>query len=166
MPWFKILIFYLLSGFGGYLFGATCDTQGYLFVGCQPATCGFIGGMTALMIVNTKALAPLGAKRYCLIALFPILFLVVLLYTMSSWKVLPNFFKPNDPYAQLGGLLSGLFLGLAMVPRVRRIGRMNGSFEKKLVPLGMGLLLLMWSILLLCFFLADSYPRIYPGTIN
>jgi membrane associated rhomboid family serine protease len=34
MPFHKMLAFYLLCGFGGYLFSCTCDTDGYLEVGC------------------------------------------------------------------------------------------------------------------------------------
>lgn len=168
MPFWKQLSFYLICGFGGYLFGGCCDTDGFLFVGCQPAVCGFIGGMAANLIVNFHAMHQLGGMRFCFLALIFGVFILVLLYTMPAWDVLTNGFKPADPLAQLGGLLTGLFVGLAMMPRVRRVAAHPGSYEKKLSLVGLGLCGLMWGILLTCFYLAATYPRIlnYEGTLG
>jgi hypothetical protein len=87
MTFLKQLAFYLACGFGGYLFSVTCDSEGALMVGCLPAVCGFIGGIAALVIVNFKALQALDSMRFCLLFLIFGIFIMVLLFTSTQWKV-------------------------------------------------------------------------------
>lgn len=158
MPFFKTLMFYLIVGFGGELFGAVCNTNSYLWTGSQPASCGLLGGMLGLLILNWKALSRAGNIRIML-AIFPfIIFISVLLYTMNSWSPIPgNLFAATSPTAMFGGFLTGVPLGLIMLPAVRPIARQPTSIEKKLRKIGALILLILWAVFLVCFFLADDY---------
>lgn len=115
----KQFLFYFVVGFSGYLFACTCDNEGFIIVGCQPAICGLLGGLFALLIRNFKALSALESMRFCILAIILFLFLMILLYSMPAWTVHTNYFKPVDPLSQVGGFLSGIFTGLILMPTVR-----------------------------------------------
>ena len=54
---------------------------------------------------------------------------------------------------------------MVMMPRVRRVAKNRGSYEKKISIVGLGLLALMWIILFSCLYFANDYPQFYPGLL-
>jgi ABC-type Co2+ transport system permease subunit len=61
--------------------------------------------------------------------------------------------------------LTGLFLGMAMMPAVRQAARQPKSYEKKIAMVGLALLAVMWIILGSCLYFADDYPLYYSGAL-
>lgn len=51
-----MFILYLISGFGGIMFGSAVNPIASLTVGCMPAIFGMLGGQVACIVLNYKAL--------------------------------------------------------------------------------------------------------------
>lgn len=70
----------------------------------------------------------------------------------------------GDPLGELGGWLSGLFLGMAFMPAVRAEAQRPKSFEKRIQMVGLAIFTVMNIILWPCMFLACEYtPNMVDG---
>lgn len=114
----RMLFFYLLSGYVGALFGAVCDSEGALFVGCNAACFAMFAAMISCLIVNWKALAAYPQLKPPLIFSLIMFTIMLMLNSSSNTNTLP-YYHPHMVWGNWGGFINGLFLGLIMVPRAR-----------------------------------------------
>lgn len=82
MSFAQMSAIYFGSSIGGTLFGAVCASQ--LCVGCDVGYFGFTSALVAAVIVNWKALEPLGMCRLCLLLMMVGFFVLLVLFTMPS----------------------------------------------------------------------------------
>ena len=155
-----MLIFYLLCGATGNIFGAVCDSNGALFVGCTPACFAMFSGLFACLMVNWKALDRVQHVRCPLIFAFVMITLLLLLNSTSVQNT-GNNYHTNQVYANWGGYLCGLFLGLIMMPRLRPQASYVGSYEKLCMKMGLAWLVIYWSILFSCYWTVYQPPCYY-----
>jgi len=80
--WRNMAIIYFGSSIGGTLFGAVCSSS--ICVGCDVGYFGFTAALLSSVIVNWKALAPLGMCRLCLLLLMVMISVLLMLYTIPS----------------------------------------------------------------------------------
>lgn len=139
----KMAMIFFGSAIGGTLFGSVCSS--FLAVGVDIGYFGFIPAMMAAAIVNWHALEPIGMMRLCLIMMLVFLFMIVLLFTAPSLdkNLCGPFtncpFSYYDFYGHFGSFIAGLFLGLMLMPRVRRLGQVQeSSLEKLCFKIGAG----------------------------
>ena len=83
--------------------------------------------------------------------------LMLMLNSLSTQNLLNNY-HPHEKWSDWGGYITGLILGLVMMPRVRRAADYVGSYEKLCMKIGLILLVIYFSILLSCFFTVYSPP--------
>ena len=117
-----MLIITLGSGISGTFFGSVCDY--YQAVGVDIAYFGYTGALLSAVIVNWKALEPIGMMKLCLIMMVVLLFMILLLFTAPSalhntGPISSLYFSYYDFYGHFGSFLTGLFLGLMFIRRVR-----------------------------------------------
>ena len=116
----KMAIVLIGSAIGGNLFGAVCSPQ--LAVGMDVATFGLPASMLGAVAVNWHALAPIGMMRIMLIMMLVLLTLYLILITSNEYQTgTPPGFVYYDKYAHFGSFITGLFLGMMLMRRVRRI---------------------------------------------
>lgn len=72
-------IIFIGSGIGGSFFAAVCSSD--LAVGSDFGYFGFVSALIAAVIVNWKALEPIGMMRLCLLMMTVFLFVFLLLFT-------------------------------------------------------------------------------------
>jgi membrane associated rhomboid family serine protease len=113
MKSWKMLLFYLVCGATGNIFGAACDKHGAIFVGCIPACYGMFSSMIATVIVNWKVLGPLKTP----LALTLTIFTICLMLNSSSNLNIFNNYHPHSVWSSWGGFIMGLCLGLIVMPR-------------------------------------------------
>lgn len=73
---------YFVCTIGGYLFGATCDSN--MSVGALPGVFGLISALFGNVVKNWKALAKLDSMRWLLIIFSMGIYILALLITMQS----------------------------------------------------------------------------------
>ena len=152
----KMAIIFIVTGMGGYLMGSVCSD--HAAVGLSPAVFGYVGAMIACVIVNWKALEPIGMMRVCLIFILVLLLMMLLLYQTTMLTGNPNF-TSSDMYSNFGGFIVGVCLGMMLMRPTRLQGRLQAtSYEKKIFKIG-GLLLLIYFILFITLFYTVSEPR-------
>lgn len=123
----KMAIIFFGSAIGGTLFGSVCASE--LAVGCDVGYFGFIPAMISAAVVNWKALEPIGMMRLCLIMMLVFLFMIMVMFTSPSplkttcGSPFGCPFAYYDFYGHFGSFITGLMLGLMVMPRVRRLGR-------------------------------------------
>jgi len=129
-----MLIITLGSGISGTFFGSVCDFK--LAVGVDIAYFGYTGALLAAVIVNWKALEPIGMMRLCFVMMTVFLFMILLLFTApsalhSTGVLTSTYWTYYDFYGHFGSFLTGLFLGLIVIRRCRQVGRLQEkSYEK------------------------------------
>ena len=111
----RMAAFFILSGICANLFSVCVQDE--VSVGCLPAVMALISGLLASVIVNWKALAGAGMLRICLI--FMTIFLFVILLLLSADNYVANSFYGISLAGEGGGFMSGLCLGLMMMPFAR-----------------------------------------------
>lgn len=151
------LIFYLICGAVGNLFGAVCDRNGALFVGCQPGCYAMFAGVTACFIVNWKAMDQISQARCPLIFAFVMLTLLLLLNS-SNATLNTNAYHIKSAYADWGGWICGMGLGLVMMPRARVQAGYVGSYEKLCMKMGAVFIIVYWAILFSCYWTVYMPP--------
>jgi len=109
----RMAVFYFLAGILGNLFCICVESE--LSVGCMPAVMALVSGMLGTVIVNWKALHGVGMMRVCIIFMVVMLFVVILLISAQPDAV-PHFFKGVSMTAEAGGFMSGIGLGMMMMP--------------------------------------------------
>lgn len=109
-------ILFILTGSGGYLMGSVCSDNAA--VSLSPSIFGYVAAMIACVIVNWKALEPIGMMRLCIIFILVILFVFLLLFSTTSVTGNPTF-DSQDMYANFGGFLSGICLGMMLMRPTR-----------------------------------------------
>ena len=109
----RMAMFYFLSGILGNLFSVCVESE--LSVGSMPAVMALVSGMLGTVIVNWKALHGVGMMRICIIFMLVMLFVVILLLSAQP-DALPGRFKGVSMTAEAGGFMSGLGLGMMMMP--------------------------------------------------
>jgi len=152
-----MLVFYLFCGWSGNIFGAACNPEGSLSVGCQPACFAMFSGLIACFIVNWKALDSIPYIRCPLIFAFVMITMMLLLNSTGTSNYIPGY-HPHEKWSDWGGYITGFSLGLVMMPRLRRQATHVGSYEKLCMKIGVGLLVVYFSILLSCFFTVYNPP--------
>lgn len=100
------------------MFGAACNSSGALFVGCIPACFGMFSAMIACLIVNWKALEALPQLKCALICTLIVFSFCLMLNSSSNLTNAPQY-HPHEVWANWGGFMMGLALGMVMVPRAR-----------------------------------------------
>lgn len=115
----KMAILLIGSGIGGNLFGAVCSPD--LAVGMDVATFGLPASMLGAVAVNWHALAPIGMMRIMLIMMLVLLTLYLILITSTDYPTGNAVFGYYDMYGHFGSFITGLFLGMMLMRRVRRI---------------------------------------------
>jgi hypothetical protein len=157
-------IIFLGSTAGGVFFGSVCASE--LSVGSDIGYFGFTAAMLAAVIVNWQALEPIGMMRLCLVMMVVLMGMVLLLFTApSAIRTTGQIgtFAYYDYYGHFGSFICGLFLGLMLIRRARRVGRVQeSSFEKKCYLIGAGGLVL-FTALMVILWLTVVVPR--PMTI-
>eukprot|EP01017_Pseudomicrothorax_dubius_P010949 TRINITY_DN1399_c0_g1_i2.p1 TRINITY_DN1399_c0_g1~~TRINITY_DN1399_c0_g1_i2.p1 ORF type:complete len:294 (-),score=43.92 TRINITY_DN1399_c0_g1_i2:134-1015(-) len=130
----KTIIFYLTTGIAGNLLSAVWI--GARGVGASTSIFGLLGSQVAYVILNWKAfvIPEMGREKY----LFSIV-IIVLYCTLQGLKS-----PSTDNAGHLGGLLSGMFLSLALFESYRK-----EKYEKVLRILGI--------IFMLIFFIGGFY---------
>jgi len=68
-----------------------------------------------------------------------------------------------NPLGHLGGFLTGLFVGLCIMPTVRQEASYHQSYEKKVRKIGYGLTALYFSLLIILFYTVSDPLRLYWG---
>jgi hypothetical protein len=79
-----MLVFYLVCGFGGIMFGSAVNKDAALTCGCQPAVYAMVASLISLLILNWKALAPMESARYVLVIFLIVIFAMMILYTLPG----------------------------------------------------------------------------------
>lgn len=144
----RMAFLYLICGFGGYLMSAVSESKHSLGPGV--ATFGIIAGLAALLIVNWKALENLAQMR-CMMIVMIIMFLVLTLFMLigqQDWGI----YTVLNPLGHLGGFLTGMFVGLWLMPAVRQEASYHSSFEKKVRKVGYGLTFIYFTLLVILFY--------------
>lgn len=111
----KVATLYIVSGAGGYLFAATCNST--LSVGGLPGCFGFLAALTSNLILNWSAIHQLGGCRFCLVFCCVLVMGLVLMTTYSP-AIAPGFDR-NSMAAEGGAYIVGLFLSLLLLPTAR-----------------------------------------------
>lgn len=116
-------IIFFGSTAGGVLFGSVCSSS--VSVGSDIGYFGFTAAMLAAVIVNWPALEPIGMMRLCLVMMVVLMGMVLLLFTAPTPLRTTGMvqFSYYDYYGHFGSFICGLFLGLMVIRRARRIGR-------------------------------------------
>ena len=80
--------------------------------------------------------------------------MVTLMLMLNSTATLnqPNKYHVHETWADWGGYICGLLLGLIMMPRARANAHHVGSYEKLCAKIGAGWLVVYWAILFSCYF--------------
>ena len=162
MSFAQMAAIYFGSSVGGILFGAVCSSD--LCVGCDVGYFGFTSALVAAVIVNWKALEPLGMCRLCLLLMMVGFFVLLVLFTVPS--TLRTVGRPGweyyNQYGHIGSFLCGLFLGLMFIRRARAVGRVQEkSFEKICFMVGAGGVALFFGLMITIWFtVANPFP--YP----
>ena len=102
----KFAVLYLLSGFGGILFSVLCSDS--VSAGASTSISGLVGAYFSFFILNWAYLKENTELRFKLIW-FLVLSIVLLFVPGMAY----------DNLGHLGGLLSGIVLGLWLVPDVK-----------------------------------------------
>jgi membrane associated rhomboid family serine protease len=155
-----MLSFYLICGFVGNIFGALCNPNGSISVGSDPANFGIFSGLIATFIVNWKALDNAPQVRCPLIFVLVMITLMLLLGSLNKTALLASY-HPYEVYAAWGGWICGFFLGLIMMPHLRRNAHHVGSYEKFIQKVGAAWLVIYLAIVFSCFFTVYSPPKWY-----
>lgn len=155
-----MLVFYLICGASGNLFGAICNPNGSIFVGATPACYAMFSGFFACFIVNWKALDAYEQIRCPLIMSFVMLTLMLMLNsTAQPPQNAINAYHVHEIWADWGGYITGMLLGLVMMPRARASAHYVGSYEKLCAKIGAGWLIVFYAILLSCYFTVYTPPK-------
>ena len=135
-------ILFILTGFGGYLMGSVCSS--HAAVSLSPSIFGYIAAMVACVIVNWKALEPIGMMRVCLLFILIMIFIMLLLVSSATITGSP-YFDSSSMYSNFGGFMVGLCLGMMIMRPTRLQGRLQAtSYEKLIFKIG--------GLMLLCYF--------------
>ena len=139
----KMAIFYYLSGILANLFSVCVQAE--VSVGPFPSIMAMVSGLIASVIVNWKALAGAGMMRICLIFMMVLLFVIILILSADNYVDWPSFYGISMT-AEAGGFMSGLCLGLLLMPHalprqspyvnmIRKIGiALTGLYLVIMVP--------------------------------
>ena len=153
-----MLVFYVVCGFGGIMFGSAVNKEASLTLGCQPAVYAMVASLISLLIVNWKALAPMESARFMLIIFLILVFVFMLLYTLPGQTANQLSYKVVDVASNCGGFIIGFCFGLVIMPRVRRQASFVGSYEKLCMKIGAALTLVYFAILMSLFYTTVAYP--------
>ena len=154
-----IAVFYFVAGGIASIF--SCLVSSNLSCGNFSAIMALLSGLLALVIRNFHALGSAGPLRICLIFFIVIIFVIFLIMTASSESPGQSF-SGVDLAGEGGGFMSGLWLGMMIMPAVRRGAERPGSCEKLVQKIGAGIFFF-YTILLICLFIwvADPARTVY-----
>lgn len=138
---------YFVSGICGNLFSALMSDS--ISVGASSCIFGLMGALLAYLILNWKALRPLGPARSQMLIL--IIFILIL-----NLMVGVGFQAFIDNYAHWGGLFGGLVFGLFILKPIT-----TTAYERRLRIFGIILLILYIFNGFLVFYLARNPKEIY-----
>lgn len=108
----RYLVIYLASGIVGGIASYLMLPQAVLLVGASGAIAGIFGALGAFFFVNRRAL---GAAANAMLGQWLFWLLINVAFGFSNTNI--------GWQAHLGGLVSGLILGVVLLPPLRRIGR-------------------------------------------
>ena len=142
----RMAVFYFLAGILGNLFCICVESE--LSVGSMPAVMALVSGMLGSVIVNWKALHGVGMMRVCIIFMVVMLFVVILLISAQP-DAIPHIFKGVSMTAEAGGFMSGIGLGMMMMPYALQ---RPSPYVKMVRKIGFVLTLIYCAILIPVFF--------------
>jgi len=148
LGFWKIIFFYAATGIGGNLLGSLISSNPA--VGASTSIVGFLGLFVAYLIVNWDRLS---SEIKCFLGVM-IGYIVVmnLLFSVGG----DNLKTRVDHAGHLGGLLSGVFIGMWLLePK----GSPAGQYEIKVKKVGYGLTAFFYIVCILCFYLALDIPK-------
>jgi hypothetical protein len=147
----KVATLYIVSGAGGYLFAATCNSK--LAVGGLPGCFGFLAALTSNIILNWQAIHQVGGCRFCLVFMNILVMGLVIMVTYSPQ--IARGFDRNSMAAEGGAYIVGLFLSLILLPTARAEANNAGSVEKKIKLVGYAGLLIFFAIIIPILYTAE-----------
>ena len=155
----RMAAFYMLCGGIASLFSALISSN--LSCGNFSSIMAMVSGLLALVIRNWTALKGAGPLRIILLFVIIFLFIIFLLLTASTQDAGPEFMG-IDFAGEGGGFMAGLWLGMVLMPAVRRGADRPGSFENLIMKIG-GAISFIYVLLitLLFIFIADPKRTIY-----
>lgn len=149
----RLAILYFVSTIGGYTFGSGVNHAAS--VGCGPAIYGMVACLFCNIVVNWRALDKIeGTGKFCLI--FFVIALLAMTILMTYQKALYPWFDKSDIASNMGGLMAGLCISLALITPARAAATRAGSFEKKVAIVGYVLTGVYFLLNFLCFFLVSD----------
>lgn len=105
----KMLIIWLIGGMGGILFSSLIDAN--LSVGASTSLMASLGAFLGFIVVNWKALESNKTARCILFTILLFVAIMQILFGFASQGV--------DNWGHLGGILTGFFLGVAIIDILR-----------------------------------------------
>jgi len=151
----RMAAFYFISGILGNLF--SCCVQSEISVGNMPAVMALISGMLATVIVNWNALQGAGMMRICIIFMLVVLFVLMLLITVQP-DVFPGRFVGVSLTAEAGGFMSGLGVGMMLMPYALQ---RESPYVKMIRKIGFIYTLIYCAILIPVFFFAVEPNKVW-----
>jgi hypothetical protein len=115
-------------------------------------------GVIACFIKNWKALEPIQQARFPLIFAFIIVTLILILNSSSGSQLNTSYYHPHDTWSLWGGYLTGLFVGMIMMPSARRAASHVNSYEKLIMKIGAIFTVIFFSIVLPLYFTIYTPP--------
>ena len=101
----KMFFIWVVGGMGGILFSSLCDNNAS--VGASTSLMAGLGAFLGFLIINWKALESNKTARCILLVIILFVAIMQILFGFSSKNV--------DNYGHLGGILVGIFLGMACI---------------------------------------------------
>ena len=146
----------MLCGGIASLFSALISSE--LSCGNFSAIMGLVSGLMALVIRNWTALKGAGPLRFILLFVTIFLFIIFLLMTASTQNAGPQF-SGIDLAGEGGGFMAGLWLGMMLMPAVRRGAERPGSFENLIAKVGAAISFIYILLITLLFILIAEPSR-------
>ena len=139
---FRMMLFYLLTGVSGNVFSELSLAQNVGGIGASTSVYGIFGCLVGMMILNWKLFNQSQYSRHK--AIIQMCFLLFLVFGSSSGKA----DKSINHSAHTGGLIAGVFIGMCLAQFKETSG---GSFERKVKIAGF----VGYTLMFVCSFLIN-----------